>query len=412
MKTSACWTPRFYYHRGSPGRIARRVTSPFGFSLAGLLLLLILPWKTSSLLPGVNRPCLCFKVVFAALCASASSLPPLSPSVLGTCGGFPQFSSARVLTRQRMTWLSGSSPNPHSCREVGCPPCYRESPRPDLGYQSYPCRASIAMLRDCWRGRHAVRVILELGGEDPLAASPCLLMTGYFIRNNMKQVFVDFSNVQIRTFGVQIKGDDEEDNEEDRGREELGTGGERIAGEMHTKQQGRHGRAHRGIFAGRHILFGNRVSEDGGNKSRRCWKPNVQEKRLFSYILDRHIRVKVTTHALRCIDKAGGIDEYLLKTPYHKMDTEMGLFWKAKIEKMYEELGEMEVVFFSPEDEAKFEEGFKELKLAERAARRDSRRQMYGGSGKQKQIEEGRAGGEEGDDGSHRDAPEQLVANS
>ncbi|MBA0639351.1 hypothetical protein Goklo_022391, partial [Gossypium klotzschianum] len=134
-------------------------------------------------------------------------------------------------------------------------------------------------------------------------------------------------------------------------------------------------RAKRGLYAGRHIQFGNRISEDGGNKSRRSWKPNVQEKRLFSYILDRHIRVKVTTHALRCIDKAGGIDEYLLKTPYHKMDTEMGLFWKAKIEKMYEELGQMEVVFFSPEDEAKFEQGFKELKLAERAARRDARRQ-------------------------------------
>lgn len=27
------------------------------------------------------------------------------------------------------------------------------------------------------------------------------------------------------------------------------------------------GRAHRGLFAGRHIQFGNRVSEDGGNKS-------------------------------------------------------------------------------------------------------------------------------------------------
>lgn len=26
------------------------------------------------------------------------------------------------------------------------------------------------------------------------------------------------------------------------------------------------GRANRGIFAGRHIRFGNRVSEDGGNK--------------------------------------------------------------------------------------------------------------------------------------------------
>lgn len=180
------------------------------------------------------------------------------------------------------------------------------------------------------------------------------------------------------------------------------------------------GRAKRGIYAGRHIQFGNRVSEDGGNKTRRSWKPNVQEKRLFSYILDRHIRVKVTTHALRCIDKAGGIDEYLLKTPYHKMDTEMGLFWKAKIEKMYEELGEMDVVFFSPEDEVKFEQGFKELKLAERAARREARRHIYGGSGKQVQLEEGGADIQETNEvtarvlegSSHVDAPERLVANS
>ncbi|KAK2982615.1 hypothetical protein RJ640_014994 [Escallonia rubra] len=219
------------------------------------------------------------------------------------------------------------------------------------------------------------------------------------------------------------------------------------------------GRAQRGLFAGRHIQFGNQVSEKGGNaslsgrsdcsalllvenkkrevitqkelpspkghllpeaalgslreysrnslcgdRSRRSWKPNVQEKRLFSYILDRHIRVKVTTHALRCIDKAGGIDEYLLKTPYKKMDTEMGLFWKAKIEKMYADLGEMEVCFFSPEDEAKFAEGFEELKIAKRAARREARRKMYGWSGKPEQIEEGKEDGEGTD--------EELVANS
>lgn len=150
-------------------------------------------------------------------------------------------------------------------------------------------------------------------------------------------------------------------------------------------------RAKRGMFAGKHIQFGNKVSEDGGNKSRRNWKPNVQEKRLFSYILDRHIRVKVTTHALRCIDKAGGIDEYLLNTPYHKMDTEMGLFWKAKIEKMYDELGTMQVGFFSPEDEAKLEQGFKELKLARKEVRMEVRRKASEASGDQKQNEEGDA---------------------
>ncbi|KAK9058854.1 hypothetical protein SSX86_023698 [Deinandra increscens subsp. villosa] len=165
------------------------------------------------------------------------------------------------------------------------------------------------------------------------------------------------------------------------------------------------GRAHRGIFAGRHIQFGNQVSEKGGNKTRRNWKPNVQEKRLFSYILDRHIRVKVTTHALRCIDKAGGIDEYLLKTPYKKMDTEMGLLWKSKIEKMYQELGNMEVVLFPQEEENKLAEEFKEMRIEQRVARRDARRDAYGWTPKVEEI----ADGSKNVDANHH---EELVAYS
>lgn len=42
-------------------------------------------------------------------------------------------------------------------------------------------------------------------------------------------------------------------------------------------------------------------------RSRRRWLPNVQGKSLYSEILDRTINLKVTTHALRCIDKAGGV---------------------------------------------------------------------------------------------------------
>lgn len=175
------------------------------------------------------------------------------------------------------------------------------------------------------------------------------------------------------------------------------------------------GRAKRGLFAGRHIQYGNQVSEDGGNKSRRTWKPNVQEKRLFSYILDRHIRVHVTTHALRCIDKAGGIDEYLLKTPYHKMDTEMGLLWKARIEKMYEALGKEEVSFFSPEDEAKFEQSFKEMKLDEKTARREFRRRLYGSSSTPEATSDPKDGESDGGGsgyGSSHSDHEQLVANA
>ena len=47
-------------------------------------------------------------------------------------------------------------------------------------------------------------------------------------------------------------------------------------------------------------------------RSRRKWKPNAQRKRLYSEALDEQIRFNVTTHALRCIDKAGGLDNYLM----------------------------------------------------------------------------------------------------
>ncbi|GFY98394.1 hypothetical protein Acr_12g0009350 [Actinidia rufa] len=51
----------------------------------------------SSLASGDNRPGFCFEVAFAALCASASSLPPLSPGVLGTCGGSPSSTTAGTI---------------------------------------------------------------------------------------------------------------------------------------------------------------------------------------------------------------------------------------------------------------------------------------------------------------------------
>lgn len=73
-----------------------------------------------------------------------------------------------------------------------------------------------------------------------------------------------------------------------------------------------------GLFAGRRILSGNNVSEDGGNRTRRTWKPNAQTASLYSELLDRRVRLKVTPAALRSIDKAGGLDAYVL----HSRDAE------------------------------------------------------------------------------------------
>lgn len=63
----------------------------------------------------------------------------------------------------------------------------------------------------------------------------------------------------------------------------------------------------------------------------RSWKPNVHRKRLFSEILQESIVFKVTTFALKCIDKAGGLDNYLLKNTSEKLNSVTGEAAKKRI---------------------------------------------------------------------------------
>ena len=91
------------------------------------------------------------------------------------------------------------------------------------------------------------------------------------------------------------------------------------------------GRSQRGIYAGKDVRSGNNVSFSH-RKTRRTFKPNVQRKRLWSVTLGCWLRFNMTTHALRCIDKAGGIDDYLLKTPDAKLNSISGVNAKRLIE--------------------------------------------------------------------------------
>ena len=52
------------------------------------------------------------------------------------------------------------------------------------------------------------------------------------------------------------------------------------------------------------------------------WTPNTQWKSLYSHLLDRALRVRVSTTALRCIDKAGGLDAYVLYTKQKDLASE------------------------------------------------------------------------------------------
>jgi len=90
-------------------------------------------------------------------------------------------------------------------------------------------------------------------------------------------------------------------------------------------------RSKRGIYAGKDIRFGNNISFSH-RKTRRTFKPNAQRKRLWSEALGCWLRFNITTHALRCIDRAGGIDAYLLATPDAKLGSIAGANARRMIE--------------------------------------------------------------------------------
>ena len=67
------------------------------------------------------------------------------------------------------------------------------------------------------------------------------------------------------------------------------------------------------------------------------WQPNVQHKRLWSYTLGRMVGMNVTTSALRWIDKAGGLDNYLLNTKPAKLASALGMEYRRVLLEVQEE---------------------------------------------------------------------------
>jgi ribosomal protein L28 len=94
--------------------------------------------------------------------------------------------------------------------------------------------------------------------------------------------------------------------------------------------RGRMHRAFKGLYANRMIQFGNKVSF-AENKSRRVWRPNVQVKSMYSETLGRALRFRMTTHAMRCVRKAGGIDEYLVKAKDAEIKYPKAIEYKREI---------------------------------------------------------------------------------
>ena len=76
--------------------------------------------------------------------------------------------------------------------------------------------------------------------------------------------------------------------------------------------------ARRCDFTGKGVQAGNNVSH-ANNRSRRRFLPNMQRASLMSDVLGEAIQLRLTTAAIRTIEKNGGLDAFLLSTPSAKL---------------------------------------------------------------------------------------------
>ncbi|WP_445682191.1 50S ribosomal protein L28 [Radicibacter daui] len=79
--------------------------------------------------------------------------------------------------------------------------------------------------------------------------------------------------------------------------------------------------ARRCAVTGKGVQTGNNVSH-ANNKTRRRFLPNLQVTSLLSEALERTVRLRLSTHAIRTVDVRGGIDSFLVGTKDEDLSVE------------------------------------------------------------------------------------------
>ena len=74
-------------------------------------------------------------------------------------------------------------------------------------------------------------------------------------------------------------------------------------------------------ITGKGVLAGNNVSH-ANNKTRRRFLPNLQEQSLLSDTLGFAVSMRLSTRAIRTVERNGGIDAFLLGTPNSRLPAE------------------------------------------------------------------------------------------
>ena len=65
-------------------------------------------------------------------------------------------------------------------------------------------------------------------------------------------------------------------------------------------------------ITGKGVMSGNNVSH-AKNRTRRRFLPNLQQTSMESEILGRTVSLRVTTSAIRTVEKHGGLDAFLMQ---------------------------------------------------------------------------------------------------
>lgn len=93
------------------------------------------------------------------------------------------------------------------------------------------------------------------------------------------------------------------------------------------------------IFHGKKITFGDKISADGKNATRRAFFPNIVISSLYSRALDMRITSRISAEALRKVSNAGGFDEYMLSTKDELLPCPIAQMLKRKIMDAYQGIG-------------------------------------------------------------------------
>jgi large subunit ribosomal protein L28 len=88
-------------------------------------------------------------------------------------------------------------------------------------------------------------------------------------------------------------------------------------------------------LSGVSALYGNKVSHSQ-RKTRRRFEPNIRIVRFISDLMGQVYRFKVAAKTLRSVEKVGGFDQYIIKTPDKSLSAKAKTVRKKLISKQME----------------------------------------------------------------------------